>query len=304
MPDDVKLIFNPHADKGNSWRLASTIQNIIERLGGASWSATEYPGHATELTLQAAKEGYRTITALGGDGTVHEVVNGLMQIRTEERPNLAVVPIGSGNDFSNNVGIDKDIEKAVLRVFGGNVKAIDIGETTDQSGVTVFWDNTMGIGFDGAATILASKITRLQGFPMYLLAVIQTILRHHDVAQMTIQTDTETIQRDVLMIAVCNGPREGGGFHVAPDAEYDDGVLDYAMIEGVSRLMLFRLIPEVMNGTHGRFKQVRLGRSREFKISYDRPMAIHTDGEVFASFTSDIRELTVKVLPKALNVVI
>jgi YegS/Rv2252/BmrU family lipid kinase len=304
MPDNVKLIFNPHADKGNAWRLASTLQNLIERQGGASWAATEYPSHATELTLQAANEGYGIITALGGDGTVHEIVNGLMQIPVEQRPNLAIIPIGSGNDFGNTVGIEMDIEKSVLRVFNGTIKAIDIGKITDQNGVIEFWDNTMGIGFDGSATINASRITRLQGFPMYLMAVIQTILQHHDIAQMTIETDTETIQQDVLMITLCNGPREGGGFHVAPDAVIDDGILDYAMIEGVSRLMMFRLIPEVMNGTHGKFKQVRMGRSRQFKINYDRPMAIHADGEVFTGFTSDIREVTVEVLPKAINVVV
>jgi diacylglycerol kinase family enzyme len=106
------------------------------------------------------------------------------------------------------------------------------------------------------------------------------------------------------MITLCNGPREGGGFHVAPDAVMDDAILDYAMIEGVSRLMMFRLIPEVMNGTHGRFKQVRMGRSGKFNIKYDRPMAIHADGEVFTGFTSNIREITVEILPKALNVVV
>lgn len=304
MPEQVKLIFNPHADKGNSWRLASTLQNLIERQGSASWVATEYPGHATELTLQAARDSFKIITALGGDGTVHEIVNGLMQIPIEQRPKLAVIPIGSGNDFSNNVGIEPNLENAVLRVFGGETRLIDIGKISDQSGVTEFWDNTLGIGFDGAATIHASRITRLQGFPMYLLAVIQTILKHHDVARMRIQTDTETIEDDVLMITVCNGPREGGGFHVAPDAVIDDGIFDFAMIEGVSRLMMFRLIPEVMNGTHGRFSQVRMGRSRHFKISYDRPMAIHTDGEIFTGFTSEIREISIEILPKALEVVI
>lgn len=303
MTEKVKLIFNPHADKGNAWRLASSLQNLIERKGGASWVSTEYPGHATELTTQAAQEGHSIISALGGDGTVHEIVNGLMQIPADERPKLAVVPIGSGNDFANNVGIEMDIERAMLNVFGEDTKAIDIGKITDQTGVTEYWDNTMGIGFDGAATIRASKITRLQGFPMYLLAVIQTILQHHNVAQMTIETDTETIEQDVLMISICNGPREGGGFHVAPGAVVDDGILDYAMIEGVSRLMMFRLIPEVMNGTHGRFEQVRLGSSRTFKLSYDRPMAIHTDGEVFAGFTSEIRELSIEILPKAINVI-
>jgi YegS/Rv2252/BmrU family lipid kinase len=304
MTKEVKLIFNPHADKGNAWRRASTLQNLIERKGGASWAATEYPSHATELTILAAKEGYGTIAALGGDGTVHEVVNGLMQVPEEKRPNLGVVPIGSGNDFCNNVGISMDIEQALHKVFDGSLKGVDIGKITDKSGTIEYWDNTMGIGFDGSVTIHASQITRLQGFPMYLMAVIQTILRHHEVAQMRIETDTETIQQEVLMIAICNGSREGGGFHVAPQALLDDGILHYVMIEGVSRLMMFRLIPEVMKGTHARFRQVRMGHSQRFKISYDRPMAIHTDGEVFTRFSSDIRELTVEVLPKAINVII
>jgi YegS/Rv2252/BmrU family lipid kinase len=273
-------------------------------MGNASWASSEYPGHSTELALDAAKEGIEVVAALGGDGTVHEVVNGLMQIPRHERPLLAVIPLGSGNDFANNVGVESDLEKSTMRMYEGEVKEIDIGVVTDDSGKREFWDNTLGIGFDASATIHANKITRLQGFPMYLWAVIQTILRHHDVAQMSIETDTDVFEQEVLMFSICNGPREGGGFHVAPGALTDDGILDFAMIEGVSRLMMFRLIPEVMNGTHGRFHQVRLGQSAKTVLKYDRPMAIHTDGEIFAGFNSEVRQLTIEVLPKELNVII
>ena len=303
MTQRVKLIFNPHADRGRSWELASSLQPILMRWGGASWSATEYPTHATELAEEAAREGYEIVAALGGDGTVHEVINGLMRIPKEQRPALAAVPIGSGNDFCSNVGIPQEIERAMERVFNGVSRPIDLAEVRDGSGRIEYWDNTLGIGFDASVTIHSYQITRLQGFTMYLWAVIQTIIRNHDAPRMVIQTDEEQFEQEVLMFVACNGPREGGGFHVAPDAIPDDGLLHYAMIQRVSRPMMFRLIPEVMNGTHGRFPAVRMGQFRELHLTSERPVTIHTDGEIFAGFSSDVTELHIRVLPGEINLI-
>lgn len=300
----IKLIFNPHADRGRAWDIASSLQAIIERYGGADWAATEYPTHATEIATEAANEGYDVVAAVGGDGTVHEVVNGLMSAPQDTRPALAAVPIGSGNDFCSSIGVLPEPEKAMQRVFIGDQKAIDLGQITDQTGRMEYWDNTLGIGFDAAVTVHSYRITRLQGFTMYLWAVIQTIMRNHDAPRMTIRTDEETIDQEVLMIVLCNGPREGGGFNVAPDAKPDDGIFNYAMIERVSRLMMFRLVPEVMNGTHGRFKQVKMGQFRELHLTTERPVAIHTDGEVYAGFGSEVHELKVQILPGAINVIV
>jgi len=168
---------------------------------------------------------------------------------------------------------------------------------------TEYWDNTLGVGFDATVTIYSYQITRLQGFVMYLSAVIQTILRNHDAPRMRIETDQETIDEPMLMVTVCNGPREGGGFQVAPGAQLDDGIFNYAMIAKVSRAMMFRLIPEVMNGTHGRFRQVRLGQCRRLQLTSERPVTIHTDGEVFAGFTSQVTQLNVEILPGAVQVI-
>jgi diacylglycerol kinase (ATP) len=299
----IKLIFNAHADRGRAWNIATYLQSIIERYGGGTWAATEYPTHATQIAEQAAREGYEVVAALGGDGTVHEIVNGLMHVPAENRPMLASVPIGSGNDFSSNNGIQEDMELAMQRVFTGQPKKVDIGQVTDDSGRTEYIDNTLGIGFDAAVTIHSYQITRLRGFSMYLWAVIQTILRNHDAPRMTITTDEETLEQEVLMLVLCNGPREGGGFFVAPDAKPDDGIFHYAMIENVSRPMMFRLLPEVMNGTHGRFKQVKLGKFRKLELVSERPMTIHIDGEIFAGFTSDVCKLHVTILPGALQLI-
>ncbi len=303
MDKKMKLIFNPHANRGRAWNTAMVLQSIVERSGGGSWAATEYPGHATALAEQACLDGYEVIAALGGDGTVHEVVNGLMRSPAEKRPKLAAVPLGSGNDFCSNNGIAEDAEMAMQRAYSGESKSIDLGRVTDDSGRTEFVDNTLGIGFDAAVTIHSYSITRIKGFGMYLWAVIQTILRNHDAPHMIIKTDSETIEQNVLMLVLCNGPREGGGFYVAPGAKSDDGIFNYVMIRHVSRLMMFRLIPEVMRGTHGRFEQVRLGSFRQLELVSDEPFTAHIDGEVFAGFGSKIKQLKFEVLPQAIEII-
>ena len=106
------------------------------------------------------------------------------------------------------------------------------------------------------------------------------------------------------MFVICNGPREGGGFLVAPDAVNTDGVFHYAAINKVSRAMMFRLVPEVMKGTHGRFDQVRMGHLKSMTLKSDRPLFIHIDGEVFADFGSNVKELKLEVLHQAIEVVV
>jgi diacylglycerol kinase family enzyme len=214
-----------------------------------------------------------------------------------------VVPIGSGNDFCANVGLPSDPESAILRAFEGNPVAVDIGRVQDESGRSEYWDNTLGIGFDAATTINSREISRLQGLAMYFVAVVRTILRDHNAPRLNLRIDQESSTRELLMLTACNGPREGGGFRVAPQADPRDGVLDFAMVEYVSRLTMFRLIPEFMRGTHGRFRQVHLGKFRHLELQSDRPLLIHTDGEIFASAKTDVRQLTIEVLPGALQVI-
>jgi diacylglycerol kinase family enzyme len=127
MSPRVKLIFNPRADRGRSSDLEASVQHILDKHEGAEWSTTEYHTHAIELAEQAAQGGFDIVVAIGGDGTVHEVINGLMRVPEDQRPLLGSVPIGSGNDFSANVGVAEEIENALERVFNGETKTIDIG---------------------------------------------------------------------------------------------------------------------------------------------------------------------------------
>jgi diacylglycerol kinase (ATP) len=303
MQRKVKIILNPMADMGNAWRVARDLRSITEQHGGVDWSGTVYPGHAIELAQQAGEQGYHMVVAMGGDGTVHEVVNGLMNVPEEKRPTLGVVPAGSGNDFAHAISVPMKSDHALVHALNTESSAVDLGLLTDEHGKQEYFDNTLGIGFDTVVTIRSHKLPVLRGFLMYLTAVIQTILLNHNAIAMQIETEEQKWEQSNLLLTMCNGPREGGGFMMAPEAKIDDGILHYAMIKSVSRPMMFRLIPEVMNGTHGRFKQVTMGTCKKMSVTANRALYIHTDGEVYSGFGTNIRKVTFEVLPGALKVV-
>jgi len=299
----VKLIFNATADMGQAWQIANDLRPIIADYGHAHWSGTVYPTHATELASQAMEQGYDMVIAIGGDGTVHEVINGLMLIPEKKRPILGIVPVGSGNDFAHAIGLPDKPDVALVHALRGEPKPVDLGLLSDETGRREYFDNTLGIGFDAVVTIRSHKLPVVRGFLMYLTAVIQTIILNFNPMQLHVETDAETWDLSTLMLTLCNGSREGGGFLVAPQACNNDGLLEYATIRKVSRLMMFRLVPEVMRGTHGRFKQVRMGTFHKMTLHSDRPLYIHADGEIYTGFNTDIRRLSLEVVPGAIRVV-
>ncbi len=305
MPKKVKLIFNPMADMGRARRIANDLRAVVEEFDGeASWSDTIYPTHAMELAGQAASEGYDRVVALGGDGTVHEVINGLMRIPAERRPLLGIVPIGSGNDFAHALGIPAQAERALALALNGQASPVDIGLLTDETrGRQEYFDNTVGIGFDAIVNIRSHQLPIVKGFLMYLTAVIQTILLNHHPACIRFESDREAWDDCVLMTTICNGPREGGGFLISPESKLDDGVMQILTVQRVSRPMMFRLLPEFIKGTHLRFPTIRLQSFKKIRLESDRPLYIHADGEVITSFGSNVRRLLFEALPSALQVV-
>jgi YegS/Rv2252/BmrU family lipid kinase len=299
----VKLIINPNADMGNAWRQATDLRPLVEEHGGADWAGTVYPTHATELARQAGLDGYELVVAVGGDGTVHEVINGLMQLPADKRPKFGVVPLGSGNDFAHAVGMETRPDLAIKQVLTGTAKRIDLGVVEDEHGRKEYWDNSLNIGFGGSVNIYSHSLPVVRGFLMYFVAVLLTIIRHYDVLQMKIKTERDEWSEDVMMLAVCNGEREGGGFVTAPGAVVNDGEFNYTAVRKLSRPMMFRLIPEFMRGTQGKFSQVKMGKVKKMEINCQQPMTLHIDGETYAGFASNVHNLKIEILPGALEIV-
>lgn len=298
----IKLIFNPMSDRGRSGQKASDLRAIIEEHGGADWVGTEYPAHAVELAAKAGLEGYETVVAMGGDGTVHEVINGLMRVSPPHRPKLGIVPIGSGNDFAFGAGVSLDAAEAMKRVFTGQPKAVDVGVARDNNTRVEYWNNTLGIGLDGKINIMSRKIIGLYGFPMYLVAVLRTIFQDYESATLKMSFDDgPTIDRKVLMLTLGNGPREGGGFRTTPDSKVDDGIFDYAMVDHINRVNILQLLPRVMNGTHVTSPHVKMGSFRKLRLSADRALPIHADGELWSPYEVNTREVEVEIVPGAIQ---
>lgn len=301
----IKMILNPSADMGNAWKRASDLRYMADSYGEISWTGTVYPGHAKELAKQAAEDGFDLVIAVGGDGTAHEVINGLMQLPPEKRPRFGIVPLGSGNDYAANLGLPKNPEQALHAIMNGKPHKIDLALLEDESGRRVYWDNTVNIGFGGCVNIYSHTLPILRGLLMYFVAVIQTIIIRYDVLNLKLIIDGENWEGETMMITLCNGPREGGGFVSGPNAKMDDGILDYAILSRMSRLMMFRMIPEYMKGTQERFSRlVTPGRFKKMEIISQQPLYLHTDGETFAGFSHKVRHIQVEIIPAALEVML
>ncbi len=304
MPSTTQLIFNPMADRGRSGQRASDLRAIVNELGGAAWTGTEYPAHATEVAARARADGYETVVALGGDGTVHEVINGLMRLPVEQRPRLGIVPIGSGNDFAFAVGIAPNPQEAIRRAFTGAERWVDVAVIRDGSGRSEYFNNTAGLGFDAAINIRTRKLKFFTGFAMYLTATLQSIAGNFTAPHLKVTYDGGTLDQPILMLTVGNGPREGGGFITTPASKVDDGVLDFVYITQVSQFRMLQLLPKVMNATHIHEPDVKLGQTTKLVIEADRALPIHIDGELFAPYEADVRQVEIEIIPHAIRVIV
>jgi len=304
MTAKVKLILNPIANLGRARTAATELEQIVSVIGGADWITSLHPNHASELARQAATEGYDTVVAMGGDGTMHEVLNGLMQVPEARRPKLGMVPLGSGNDFAYACGISAKPEEAIRQALTGAPRVVDIGYFQAENGKKEYWANAIGIGFDTIVTLHSRKVPFVQGFAVYLIAVLQTILFDYKPFHLSMKVDDVPSNHDYLMLVLMNGKREGGGFHVTPDSRPDDGHLDYLAINRISRLKMLRILPEVMSGTQARMKDCTLGTFKTFDLVSRQPLFIHLDGEIFSTpGTEPVTTLSAGIMPAAIQVV-
>jgi YegS/Rv2252/BmrU family lipid kinase len=299
----VKVILNPWADRGRGAKQAAVIQQTAQQYGGVDLVESERPGHALELARQAADDGYDVVVAAGGDGTISDVVNGLMR-GDKGVTRLGIIPIGSGNDLAWSLGISTDVETAVHQLFSGTPKAIDLARIEDDKGRFRIVDNNIGIGFDAVVVIETEAITRVHGFMMYLLATLRTIMSYSLLPKLIIHFDDQRVEQSVLFIALGVGPRGGGGFLLTPDAKQDDDLIDSCTVDPIGRFTIMTLLLAVMNGTHVKSKHATMRQNKRIRIRAERPLPIHTDGEMFAYPQDDVREVTVTSLPAAIEVIV
>ncbi|MFQ5401527.1 MAG: diacylglycerol/lipid kinase family protein [Anaerolineae bacterium] len=297
----IKVIMNPYSDQGRAAHYQDRILALGASFGGLDVVLTERPGHGRELARSAADDGYDLVVAAGGDGTVHEVVNGLVQ-GDKADVRLGVIPIGSGNDFAYGLGIPLDLEAAVARLFQGQPRRVDLARVEDDRGRYAFFDNNLGIGFDAIVVIKTESITRVHGFLMYFLSVLQTIAFYYQTPRLEVRFDDEAVAQEVLFLSMGIGPRGGGGFFLTPDAVQDDDLIDSCTVNPIGRLTMLSMLSQAIKGTHVNSRHVTMRRNRRIIIRASTPMPIHLDGEVFAYPQDNVRRLTVTSVPAAIEV--
>jgi diacylglycerol kinase family enzyme len=286
------VILNPRAGKRRATR---RLERLRQAWGaGVTCWETERAGHAEELARRAAEAGFAVVAAAGGDGTVHEVANGLL---VAGRPDVVfgVVPLGSANDYAHSL----------LHGNGAaaGVRAVDVGVVRDERGRQRHFVCCLGVGLNGAVTLESRKIRRLQGLALYGLATLRALWYHYGCPVMEIALDDGPAEKaPTLLFSVLLGRREGG-FVMAPDAALDDGLFDYVHAGEASRLEVLRFLPRIaFSGPPTDHPKVRLGRCRRIRLRSEAPLIAHIDGEFFCTPPDNVRCLDVELLPGRLKV--
>ncbi len=291
----LHLVFNPVAGKGRAQRSLGRIENLLQEHGlEYQLLVTSREGHATELA--AATPPGSTVVALGGDGTVHEVVKGVLNgdaaDPTHQRT-LGVVPVGSGDDFAFSLGIPRDdLPGAVRRLAEGRVTTVDVGYVDGEP-----FANSTGVGFDAeAAYRVRTSPGFLKGLAAYLYGTLSALGDFRPVRVRVVVDDEEVYAGPSLLVSLQNGPRAGGSFLFAPAARNDDGQLDVLVAGEFTRLGAVSVLPSLMKGKHLSHPRVHMFRGRSVELEWEVPQRGHADGEPLGPRTRYSAELRPGVL--------
>ncbi len=303
------FILNPAAQGGRTGRLVDAVRAEAARAGiEADVVQTTHPRHAVALAQAAAEGGAEAVVAVGGDGTVHEVAEGLT--RASVAVPLGIVPLGTGNDLAKMVGAApggkvRPWAEALRALPAAPVRAVDVGwvrwrETAGGPEAEAPFFNSVGVGFDARVAVEAPRFKKLGGTLAYLAAIV-SVLGRWDAPHLTATTDAGDVLLDgpFFLATAGNGVASGGAFFLTPDARIDDGLLDMCLVDALPLRRIVTLIPQVMRGQHTHEPEVHLARTTGLTLAISAPCAIHADGEIVARAA---RHVQIGLRPGALRV--
>ncbi len=295
------IIFNPEAGKGKGKKLLKNFQRKLKNISNCDLIITDKVGAASNIT-QNQKYFFDVIVAVGGDGTVHEVINGL---GADFNTILGVLPIGSGNDFARSLNLNGTLEHNFNNIFINPLVAnIDAGivrikEFGKNDFKTFHFANSVGIGFDGYVAFLGHNHKFLRGIWLYLYSVIKALFNFKGM-NIYASFDDITVEGKKLLIAIGNGKTSGGGFMLNPSAEIDDEYLNACIADNVSKLRILQLLPKAIFGKHTKEPEINLLQFKRAKITLSEPHFVHSDGEIL---TSNAKELEIFLMDRKLKVI-
>jgi diacylglycerol kinase (ATP) len=281
-PSQTVFLVNPASANGSTGRRWPELARRAAAAGLAGDTLfSERPGHLAELAREAALAGAELLVVVGGDGSVNEVANGLVGL--DRRPDVAVVPRGTGWDFSRTFAIPRSIDDAVRVALEGGRRTIDLGRASyrawDGSDATAVFANVASAGMSGAIAKRANETTKALGGKASYLWAIFAVFSGWQASEIEVAVDGERRSGRMFDVVVANGRFFGGGLEICPDAKPDDALLDVLTIGDVTKRDLVLTVPKMYHGTHLPHPKAELLRGATVTVTSDTPLPIELDGE-------------------------
>ena len=297
MEHSTCVIYNPVAGRGRAEKLLKELPPELMR--GVELRPSQRETHAIELGRLAAEEGFAKIIAAGGDGTVHEVANGILQ-SGKRNVTFSIWPIGSANDYAFSLGLIEWWQRRAEQLPTETLD-VDVGRVT-ALGREVYAIGCVGVGFNGMVTIEARKCHWLKGMPLYGWAFLQAMVKHFARPVMRIRFDDREVTIPTLALSILNGQREGN-FPLRPAARLNDGVFDYMHATRLKRWHLIRYLPAMATGRLPEdHALLHLGRARRIEVHSETPLCVHADGEFVCIPSEGAKDVTVEVISQRFRV--
>ncbi len=297
MAEKINVILNAFGGRLGEQAKLALIEQAMQTAGlDYHLELTQYAGHATELARQAILDGWPIVVAAGGDGTIHEVINGFMLAAEKNHAaTFGIIPMGTANDLADGLQLPHDAAAACQRIAAGNTRLIDIGIVNGR-----FFANNSAVGLEPVVTINHEQMRRVKGNLRYLLAAFKSIVQARP-WQMRLIWDEGSYEGPVTLVSVGNGRRSGGLFYMTPQAELDDGLLDIVFAGGLTRWQILTFLPKTLKGTHINDPLVTYRKTSSLSIISSPSTPIHADGEVIER---EALEINYSILPNKLRIII
>lgn len=296
-PQAPLFIVNPIAGSGRAHGLVARIGAWLQKRGiEARIVETKEAGHAEQLAAAASDLGHDRVIAVGGDGTMQEVINGLLAAGASpggRPPEVAIVPAGRGNDMARSVNLPIDPIACLSIALGATTHPFDVGRATGTDGRQRYFGAAGGVGFDAAVayTMAARRRFWMRGEPGYFLATLNELRRYRNSdlrITLTGNGHDRVVSQRFLFVAFANGPFYGGGMQICPAAKTDDGWLNVCLVGDLSRLAALRELPGIYQAKHLKNPKVEIVHARDVRIEGGPTTRVHLDGEPFGSVPVDV----------------
>ncbi len=285
----TRLIYNPVAGGGRARAIVDRLAPDLARIPDLEVLATRAPGHARELSRAVSDRPDYLVISVGGDGTHHEVANGLLPAA---RAHMGVIAAGSGNDFAGYLGLPKDPAAALRVALESPARAIDVGRVNDEYFLTV-----VGAGFDAEVAAYINQRPKAKNGQLAYLGAILTMLVRYDCKPLSVALDGEPQSRSTLLLACGNTARYAGGIKICPTANPFDGHLDVVWVGGLSRLRILLLLMAAYSGAHVRNPVVDSFPAVRLRVDGPAGYHVHADGEMVGELP-----ITIESVPAALSI--